>query len=234
MIAADVVIGCGACERGAVANMMVLVGQTTMERMTAVATDPSAATPPATTLSAEPAERVDRRARRPRLTGVNRWVALGAALLLHAAILAPIWLQFDWVPQRGAAERGNSGRDRRRTAETAASAATVVGRGAAEAADRPRARPRRAARAATEDKTPHYGDVAAKNAENQGRARPAAGRRQGGVERRRQARRADFGPSDGGQGRRRAAEGERRSRSRSPSRRRWPPWRRMRKSRWRR
>ncbi len=99
MIAADVVIGCGACERGAVANMMILVGQTTMERMTAVATDPSAATPPATTLSAEPAERLDRPRGSSSLTGVNRWVALGAALLLHAAILTPIWLQFDWVPQ---------------------------------------------------------------------------------------------------------------------------------------
>ena len=32
------------------------------------------------------------------LAGVNRWIALGAALLLHLAILGPIWLQFDWRP----------------------------------------------------------------------------------------------------------------------------------------
>jgi protein TonB len=78
--------------------MMVVVDQTTMERMTAFATDPSAATPPATTLSVEPAERLDR-PRSSSLTGVNRWVALGAALLLHVAILTPIWLQFDWTPR---------------------------------------------------------------------------------------------------------------------------------------
>ena len=86
--------------------MMVVVYQTTMERMTAFATDPSAATPPATTLSVEPAERLDR-PRSSSLTGVNRWVALGAALLLHVAILTPIWLQFDWTP-RPAPSRGGS------------------------------------------------------------------------------------------------------------------------------
>ena len=67
--------------------------------MTAVATDSSAAAPPATTLSAEPAERRDRSRAQSSLTGVNRWVALGAALLLHVAILTPIWLQFDWAPR---------------------------------------------------------------------------------------------------------------------------------------
>ncbi len=70
-----------------------------MERMTAVATDPSAAEPPATTLSAKPAERVAETRAPSSLSGVNRWVALGAAFLLHVAILAPIWLQFDWAPR---------------------------------------------------------------------------------------------------------------------------------------
>jgi protein TonB len=79
--------------------MMVLVDQTTMERMTAVATEPSAAAPAAATLSAERAERPDRVRARSSLTGVNRWIALGAALALHVAILVPIWLQFDWTPR---------------------------------------------------------------------------------------------------------------------------------------
>ncbi len=67
--------------------------------MTAVATDPSAAAPAATTLSAEPAERVAETRAPSSLVGVNRWIALGAALALHLAILAPIWLQFDWAPR---------------------------------------------------------------------------------------------------------------------------------------
>ena len=78
--------------------MMEVVDQTTMERMTAIATEFKAAQPPATPLSAEPAERLDG-PRSSSLTGVNRWVALGAALLLHVAILTPIWLQFDWAPR---------------------------------------------------------------------------------------------------------------------------------------
>ena len=78
---------------------MVLVDKTTMERMTAVATDPSAAAPPATTLSAQPAERVAQTRARSSLTGFNRWVAVGVALVLHLAILGPIWLQFDWAPR---------------------------------------------------------------------------------------------------------------------------------------
>ena len=48
--------------------------------MTAVATEPSAAAPAATTLSAERAERPDRARARSSLTGVNRWIALGSAL----------------------------------------------------------------------------------------------------------------------------------------------------------
>jgi protein TonB len=79
--------------------MMVSVDKMTMEWMTAVATDPSAAAPPATTLSAQSAERVAQARAPSSLTGVNRWIALGAALLLHLAILGPIWLQFDWQPR---------------------------------------------------------------------------------------------------------------------------------------
>ena len=78
---------------------MVLVDKTTMERMAAVATDPGAAAPPAGTLSAEPAERRERARASSSLTGVNRWIAFGAAVLLHLAILGPIWLQFDWQPR---------------------------------------------------------------------------------------------------------------------------------------
>jgi protein TonB len=78
---------------------MALVDKATMERMTAVATDSRAAAPSAATLSAEPAERGERARASSSLTGVNRWVALGVALLLHLAILGPIWLQFDWRPR---------------------------------------------------------------------------------------------------------------------------------------
>ena len=78
---------------------MVLVDKTTMERMTAAATDPSAAAPSATTLSAQPAERVAQTRAPSSLTGFNRWVAVGVALVLHLAILGPIWLQFDWAPR---------------------------------------------------------------------------------------------------------------------------------------
>jgi len=89
-----------ACERGAPANMMTVVDQTTTkERMTAVATDPSgAAAAPVTTLSAEPAERREWTRAPSSLSGVNRWIALGAAAFLHLAILGPVWLQFDWQP----------------------------------------------------------------------------------------------------------------------------------------
>ncbi len=79
--------------------MVVLVDKMTMERMTAVATAPGAAAPPATTLSARPAERLERARASSSLIGVNRWIAFGAAFLLHLAILGPIWLQFDWQPQ---------------------------------------------------------------------------------------------------------------------------------------
>ena len=78
--------------------MMVLVNKMTMERMTAVTTDPSAAAPAATTLRAQPDERLERKGALSSLTGVNRWIALGAALFLHLAVFAPIWLQFEWRP----------------------------------------------------------------------------------------------------------------------------------------
>jgi len=82
--------------------MMVPVDETKKERMTAVVTDPSAAAPPAMRLSAEPAERRERARALSSLSGVNRWIALGAAFLLHVAILGPIWLQFDWAPRPAA------------------------------------------------------------------------------------------------------------------------------------
>ena len=69
--------------------------------MTAVATDPRAAAPPAATLSAEPAERREPARASSSLIGVNRWIALAAAFVLHLAILGPVWLQFDWA-QRAA------------------------------------------------------------------------------------------------------------------------------------
>jgi protein TonB len=79
--------------------MMAVVDQTTKERMTAVATDPSgAAAPPVAALSAEPAERLERTRAPSSLSGVNRWIALGAALVLHLTILAPLWLDFEWRP----------------------------------------------------------------------------------------------------------------------------------------
>jgi protein TonB len=78
--------------------MMALVDMTTMERMTAVVTDPSSAAAPATTLCAQPAERLESKGAPSSLVGVNRWIALGAALFLHLAIFTPLWLQFDWRP----------------------------------------------------------------------------------------------------------------------------------------
>lgn len=77
---------------------MALVDMTTMERMTAVVTDPSSAAAPATTLRVQPAERLESKGAPSSLVGVNRWIALGAALFLHLAIFIPLWLQFDWRP----------------------------------------------------------------------------------------------------------------------------------------
>ncbi len=137
-----------------------------MERMTAVATDPSAAAPPATTLSAKPAERVAETRAPSSLSGVNRWVALGAAFLLHVAILAPIWLQFDWAPRPAPAseeipveivvEPPKPPPPPPQPTPEAAPPKPPIDLSAAY--DAPRA-------AASDVKTPHYGDAAAKNAE---------------------------------------------------------------------
>ena len=69
--------------------------------MTAVATEPNgAATAPAgAELSVLPAERPDGGSVPSSLSGANRWVALVAAFVLHVAILAPLWLQFEWTPR---------------------------------------------------------------------------------------------------------------------------------------
>jgi len=78
---------------------MLAVDHTTMEPMTAVATDPSgAATPAVTGFSAKPAERLEEGRAPSSFVGVNRWIALAAALSLHAAILGPLWFGFDWLP----------------------------------------------------------------------------------------------------------------------------------------
>jgi protein TonB len=145
--------------------MMVLVDKTTMERMTAVATDPSsAATPPATTLRIEPAERLERKGARSSLTGVNRWIALGAALFLHLAVFAPIWLQFEWrpnaappseeIPVEIVVEQPKPPPQPQPSSEPALPKPPID---LSPAYDAPRA--------ATDDKTPHDGADAHKNAE---------------------------------------------------------------------
>jgi len=146
--------------------MMVLVDKTTMERMTAVATDPSAAAPPpVTTLSAQPAERVAQARAPSSLAGVNRWIALGAALLLHLAILGPIWLQFDWAPSAAppseeipveiVVEQPKPPPQPQPSSEAAPPKPPID---LEPAHDAPRGE-------ASDDKTPRYGDSAAKNAE---------------------------------------------------------------------
>jgi len=147
--------------------MMVLVDKTTMERMTAVATDPSAAAPPATTLSAQPAERVAETRAPSSLAGVNRWIALGAAFFLHVAILAPLWLQFDWAPRAAppseeipveiVVEQPKPPPQPQPTPEAPPPKPPID---LEPAHDAPRA-------AASEVKTPQYGDAPAKNAEKQ-------------------------------------------------------------------
>jgi protein TonB len=147
--------------------MMVLVDKTTMERMTAVATDPSAAAPSATTLSAQPAERVAQTRAPSSLAGVNRWIAVAAALLLHLAILGPIWLQFDWAPRPAppseeipveiVVEQPKPPPQPQPTPEAAPPKPPID---LEPAHDAPRA-------AASDVKTPQYGDAAAKNAEKQ-------------------------------------------------------------------
>jgi TonB family protein len=147
--------------------MMVLVDETTMERMTAVATDPSAAAPPATKLSAEPAEGQGRARASSSLTGVNRWIALGAALLLHLAIFTPVWLQFDWAPKAAPPSeeipveivveppKPPPQPQPQPSSEPAPPKPPID---LSPAYDAPRG-------AASDDKTPRFGDSAAKNAE---------------------------------------------------------------------
>ena len=151
--------------------MMVLVDTTMMERMTAVVTDPSAAAPPATTLSAQPAERVAETRAPSSLAGVNRWIAIGAAFLLHVAILAPIWLQFDWAPRAAPPSE-----------EIPVEIVVEQPKPPPQPQPQPQPSPEQAPpkppidlepahdapRAAASDvKTPQYGDAAAKNAEKQ-------------------------------------------------------------------
>jgi len=161
--------------------MMVLVDETTMERMTAVATDPSAAAPPATKLSAEPAEGQGRARASSSLTGVNRWIALGAALLLHLAIFTPVWLQFDWAPKAAPPSeeipveivveppKPPPQPQPQPSSEPAPPKPPID---LSPAYDAPRG-------AASDDKTPRFGDRAAKNAEKARRptSRRAAKRR---------------------------------------------------------
>ena len=85
--------------------MMAMVDMMTMERMTAVVTDPSGAAALAATLRAQPAERLETGSARSSLVGVSRWIALGAALFLHLAIFAPLWLQFDWRPSAASPDK---------------------------------------------------------------------------------------------------------------------------------
>jgi len=80
--------------------MMIGIDRAAMERMTAVATDSGGATtapPPA--LRAALAERPAPSSPASPSAGAGLWIGLAAALLLHASILAPLWLGFDWLPR---------------------------------------------------------------------------------------------------------------------------------------
>ena len=136
--------------------------------MTAVVTDPSAA-PAATTLTAQPAERTAETRAPSSLSGVNRWVALAAALALHAAILGPVWLQFDWAPRPAAPSEEipveivveqpkPPPQPQPQPSDEPAPPKPPID--LSPAYDAPRA-------AASDVKTPRYGDAAAKNAEKQ-------------------------------------------------------------------
>ena len=148
--------------------MMAEVELTTMERMTAVVTDPSgAAAPPATTLRVEPAERLERKGARSSLAGASGWIALGAALFLHMAIFTPLWLQFDWRPSAAPPSeeipveivveqpKPPPQPQPQPSPEQAPPKPPIV---LTPAYDAPRG-------VASDDKTPRYGDSAAKNAE---------------------------------------------------------------------
>jgi protein TonB len=147
--------------------MMAMVDMTTMERKTAVATDPSSAATPTATLRAQPAERLESSGARSSLVGVSRWIALGAALFLHLAIFTPLWLQFDWRPSAPPPDEEIP-------------VEIVVEQPPPPPQPQPKPPPSEASapkppidlepahdapRAATEDKTPHEGDDPHKNAE---------------------------------------------------------------------
>ena len=66
-----------------------------MERTIAVATELDGG---AAALRASPAERVEPARARSSFAGTNRWVALAAAFLLHAAILGPLLIGVSWGP----------------------------------------------------------------------------------------------------------------------------------------
>jgi protein TonB len=148
--------------------MMALVDMTTMERMTAVVTDPSSAAAPAATLRAQPAERLESKGAPSSLVGVNRWIALGAALLLHLAIFTPVWLQFDWrpsaappseeIPVEIIVEQPKPSPPPQPQPQPSDAVAPKPPIDLAPAHDAPRA--------ATEDKTPREGADPHKNAEN--------------------------------------------------------------------
>jgi protein TonB len=63
-----------------------------MERAIAVATEIDGGAP----MRASTAERAEPARAPSSLVGINRWIALAAALLLHGGILAALLIQFDW------------------------------------------------------------------------------------------------------------------------------------------
>ena len=151
--------------------MMIAVDQTTMERMTAVASDPSGATAPiAEAFNAKPAERLDSGPAPSSLAGANRWIALAAALLLHTAIFGPLWFGFDWLPKVAppveeipvevVVEPPPPPPQPQPQPSPSAEAPPKPPIDLEPAHDAPRA-------AASDVKTPQYGDDAAKNADKQ-------------------------------------------------------------------
>ena len=203
--------------------------------MTAVATDPGAAAPPATTLSARPAERLERARASSSLTGVNRWIAFGAAMLLHLAILGPIWLQFDWQPQAAppseeipveivVEQPKPPPQPQPQPSNEPALPKPPIDLEPAH--DAPRGE-------ASDDKTPRYGDTRPRTPRR--RLRPIS--RKSATRRRRATPPSPSSRLRIIRRRRRTTTGRRRratTRSRSPSRRRQPPRPPMRRPRWRR
>jgi protein TonB len=71
---------------------MMTSGAPTMERAIAAATESDGGAP----MRASSAERAEPARAPSSFVGINRWIALAAALLLHGAILAALLIQFDW------------------------------------------------------------------------------------------------------------------------------------------